>query len=439
VAAEPIPFVQRIIIKAWGYLFTPGSQYYLPGKLQDGAGTITNLPADPSRSDAVGFDLGESIPDALGLLALGAMANGNAQGFIASASLAGLTGLAPVPDPNNPDLDGLTFTPDNDNPSSVTCALRIPALALSDGAWAIHQPELYVPNSGGCQAQPMLAAARVQPSDQNLALLKQLRDDLLNKGGAMGAWYVQAYYANQQALQNLLTLPLWNIAVNQYDGQGVWAAILAGIQSAQNTQPVTFPKSDASNALALVSAAQQVSADQAFITTIGQIVPYLSAYTDGKTYDQIIETVAAQTPPAAASAAAAAPGARTRAAGDVNPYAPQAIMGSWSGQFSASAQVFITTTFSITPGQGGAPPVFSCTAFQITLPGPSWSFNYSGDDVASKLEVFLQKTFAAKATQGLNTKIASIVNGGSTNDGIRNTLSAQLNAAVDAIWNADAA
>jgi len=435
--ADPIPFVQRVIIKAWGYLFTPGSQYYLPGKLQDSAGTITNVPADPSRSDSVGFDLGQSIPDALGLLALGAMANGDAQGFIASASLSGVTGLAPVPDPNNSDLDGLTFTPDNDNPSSVTCALRIPALSLSNGEWAIHQPELYVPNSGGCQAQPMLAAARVQPSDQNLALLKQLRDDLLNKGGAMGAWYVQAYYANQQALQNLLTLPLWNVAVNQYKGQGVWAAILAGIQSAQNKQPVTFPKSDASNALALVSAAQQVSADQDFITTIGQIVPYLSSYTDGKAYDQIIDTVAAQTPPASAPAPAAS--ARARAAADVKPYGPQAIMGSWSGQFSATAQVNITTTFSITPGQGGAPPVFSCTAFQVNLPGPSWSFQYSGDDFASKLEVFLQKTFAASATQGLNTKIAAIVNSGSTNDGIRNTLSAQLNAAVDSIWNADTA
>ena len=432
-----LPFMQRIIVAAWKAVLAPGGP---TAKIPD-PWNLPDLPSDPNAAGATGYDIGSSIPDVLGMIVLGTTSVGDATAFVTGGVVTGLSGLAANVDPNNPDLDGLTFTPNTGSPTSMTCSLTVPSLTLN-GGWTIDQEEEYVPGSGGCQAGPMMAMAGVEPSNDNLSLLTTLKNDLLSQGGSMGAWYVSQYYANQTAVQNLLTNSLWSTAVQQYSGNQVWGDILAAIQAASGGQSPTLTASDTTNAIALVSAAMQVSTDQDFVNTINEILNYLPAYQNPSTgqsypYQQLLTIVASQTPPADFTATFRRP----RMTMSFGP-SPVDTTQTWNGTLTATATgTTATATFSITAGDGGGAPTVACTGFVLTL--PNWSLNYSGSGFASDFMVWLQKTFEPSATSGINTEITNAVNSdtvppavpASPHAQILTLLTEQVNSYLTKYWN----
>jgi hypothetical protein len=417
-----LPFIQRVIVAAWKTIFSPGG----PTSGIPDPWSLPDMPSSPNSPNAEGFDLSTSVPDILGMITMGAAAIGNARGFLTGGSVTGLSKLAPKVDPAHEELAGLTFSPATGSPTAMTCRLKIASLSLG-GGWTIKQDQMSA-TGGGCGSGPMLAMAGHEPSEENLDRLREVRTDLLARGGRMGQWYVDEYNTNQDAIQALLEIPEWKQAVDQYNGNQVWGAILASIRSGSSV----LTADDLSNAIALVSAAQQVSPDEHLVNTLGEMIGYLSDYQspDGQSYgyDRILEIVASQTPPA--------PQQRMRTPALRG--GPVFTTARWSGSLSASASdVTATATFSIAVGTGGAAPTLTCTDFQLGL--PSWNFSYSGSDFSSKFLVWAQQTFSPSATGGINDKITDEVNGtgssATTHQKIIDFLTEQTNAYVTRYWN----
>ncbi len=438
-AQSDVDFVQRLLIKGWQMLFDSSSDYYLPKKLGDSAGSFTNLPSDPSSGK--GFDLGESIPDFMGALA-GAVTSGNAEGYVTKAETSGFASLAPNVDSSHAYLDGLSFGPQTgpSQPQGTLCAsLKIPKLSIT-GNWVIHQPETLVPGSG-CGSQPMAESLAADMSDDDSEMLRQFRQDLLDRGGNMGKWYVAQWTANQAALEALIKLPEWNEAVMQYHGDAVWNAILEVLHAA-TTGSVSFPEAEATNALALVSAVMQIAqskggaANQLLAKAIEQILPYVSAYTDNENYDQVLSTIAGQVPPASTTFkdGRLVPADRlAELGGAYNPYQPIQVTQSWDGTFSASGtNITANVTVTYEMQSGDKPPVMTCTGFCISIPDSGWSFDWHGSDLASKFIVWIQKTFDPKATEGINESIELAVK---NQEQILTQLGATLTQAVASIWS----
>jgi hypothetical protein len=356
---------------------------------------------------------------------------------VTSGSASGLSTLQPLADPNNPDFDGLTFTPPTGVPASFGCSMTIPTLTVS-GNWLITQPEMSA--GKGCASSPLLAAANIEPSDANLDKLRQLRSDLLSQGGAMGKWYVDQYNTYQPDLNSLTSNQSWLDAVSQYSGNQIWADILAAI----GTASASLSPADAQNAIALVSAAQNISTNEDFVNTIGEILGNIGDYEPSAggsyTYAQILTIIAGETPPDSTTDLSTAAQQKTVArAAASSPLEPFQITQSWSGTFTATAlNASGTAQFSIAAGEGGAAPSLTCTSFTISI--PTFSFTYAGDDLASKLEVFLQQTFDPSATSGIGGQIQSAVNSGgagSLNESIVNGLTSVINTAVQNAWPPD--
>lgn len=450
-------YLQKLLIKAWLELCNNGSkpgQSYLTENIKDPL-TFKNVPADPTASDAVGYDLGESIPDFLNEITIGYYSIGDAFGFVTSASVTGLSGLPlPLVDPQNPDLKGLTFVPNTGSPTSITANLTLPSFTAS-GDWTLQQLEgsVNTTGTGGCAAQPAFQSFAVEPSESNLNFLRQVRSDLLNKGGKMGAWYVTQYNTYQKEMIAILQSSDWAAAVQAYNGNQVWGAILGAIQGGSGNT-VTLSSDVLSNALALIGSAQQISDSTDFQNTISTILGYLSDYQDPSgasySYSQILTIVAGETPPEAASDDAVSKkiNVKPKKIAPMTPSMPGAVSSlpatltqSWNGTFTAtvpgaSVKVTIDLTF---PDDNSAPTV-TATAFTLTI--PSYTLTYSGSNFASNFIVFLQKTFDPSATSGIATQITTVVNDTtpatppavSLNQQILNKITTQLNSQIASLW-----
>lgn len=450
-------YLQQLLIAGWKALFDTSSSDSLPKQIPD-PWSFSNIPNDPSTLGADGFDLGESVPDLMGEITLGSIPVGDAEGFLSSATITGLSGLAPLVDPTHADQYGLTVVTKTAAgiPTSLMASLTIPSITVT-GNWAIQQQEMILDSSstspgmgGGCAAQHMMRAARagVEPSAEDMNLLRDLRTDLQNSGGAMGQWYIDQFNAYQSDLIALMQNSDWLAAVQQYGGDQLWGDILTAISNSQNGKPFTLSDDDLQNALALVSSAQQItsniSGDSGVFNAINTIVnDYLPDYdVSGLTYDQLLTIVAGETPPPSGTSATAGTAEKVnmRVAAPaptsiLDPPSTPSIYGSWSGDLSATVSNGSgTIVVSIDWGDTGAPPTFTCSGLTITV--PAFNASYSGSDFASKCLVFLQKTFDPSATSGLNTEIQNAINtpGGSQTDLLK-TASTKLTNLVAGYWN----
>ena len=423
------PVIEGALRLAWQAMFDAKSPLYVLKLLQDSLGTVTNEPSNPDVSGSKGFDLGSGIPDILGMLTFGATPMGNAQAFLKRASISGFTTLTPREDDQH--KKGISFGDYTGATLELTGQVIATKIQVADGSWEIHQEEVLYPG-GGCGSGRMLRTAGLEDSQDNMDLLRKFRTDLQERGGPMGKWYVERYTSTQQGVSALLDMPEWKAAVEQYNGNAVWSAILQAISSSQGGRPVAFPTALGGHAIALVTAAQTLTKDPHLEQTISEILDYVGEYIDGNTYDEILAIIASQRPPARVVVP-------PKAIGFVEPVFG---MQRWSGGFTAETQkATATATFVAHFKDDHTAPTVECKEFKMDVPDAGWSFNITGSDFSSKFLLWLANTFKPSLLGSLNRTIVDKINPApagkpvnATNESIKKTIADQLNAAIASFW-----
>jgi len=163
----------------------------------------------------------------------------------------------------------------------------------------------------------------------------------------------------------------------QFRGLQIWQRAMEVITSSDDSRPIDFPADLQDDALALITAALDLTDGTPLGKLLDQIVAgsYVFAYM-GKNYEQVLKAIAGQTPPAATLAE----DAETFGQEDVF-----SITGSWT----AKAVLVTKPVVRITPGQDGAAPAVALDGLNGRLEG--FNFDYSGTNLIGKLLELFQK------------------------------------------------
>jgi hypothetical protein len=131
-----------------------------------------------------------------------------------------------------------------------------------------------------------------------LAALRVFRTKL--QQSAMGTWYVSVYDAISDPVAQLYNSdPLIKQAIGQYDGQTIYKTLIALLTTG------TFPQgidagTQLGNALAILSIVQSAAGTGSTIDQAAdQILNYTSDYENVASEDDLLNAIAAETPPAA--------------------------------------------------------------------------------------------------------------------------------------------
>jgi hypothetical protein len=355
-AGNIVQKLERRFNQAWASAFDPNSPFYLPKHLPEPLSMPGNL---------VRLELPVALPS---IPYVGWTSVGNAYFVVKDGQASGLRSVKPAGS-----LELL------DGGARARVGLGFAALTAK-GAWSLEQKI----RKGVCAFRSFLAAIGQEDRAENLDPFRKAEKDLRERGGALGSWYVDRYYAHGAALQALLDNEQFKKALARFQGVKIWETMMTIINNASWTEPPKFPTELQDDALALVIEALTLTDGTPLGKTLVQLTEgrYVMAYM-GKSYDEVLRTIAAQKPPAQAAAEEEEPAAEPApAAAEEETWA---IPGTWTVSMGLS----VTPVVTIQTGDDGAAPKLAVTSKTASLHG--FTFDYSSTHPIAWLAIFFQK------------------------------------------------
>ena len=337
--------LERRFNREWKALFTPGHPGYLPNK----------FPERMAYPLGKRFDLPFPLPV---LPRVGWFWDGNAYALFPSATVGGLRTVTP--------RGNVTFHEDG---FAVNVPLQFFPLQADNG-WSLEQKMKKI-----CPVMTVFASLGIEATDANLNPFYKIQQDLRERGGKMGNWYVDRYWKHAQELIDLLEHERFKRDIERFNGLKIWDTVMKIISSAGSREPITFPEDLQDDALTLLQRAIDYTEGKPLGATLVSIVEgnYVFAYI-GKNYSQVLSEIAKQSPPAARADEevvdeAVPPEAVSGVNGEVVRF-----QGTWKFICTPLA---LTSRLRIMTGRDGAAPTLSLLSSEVWI--GHFDFDYTSE------------------------------------------------------------